>query len=89
MEQLSVASVLPTGPTFLERVRALPSRIQEVVTHGVFNGAALALAAAHLHSDVGLACGGAEVPTGATGPKGFIGFGSKFLFLVRLKGLSF
>ena len=44
MEQLNAVSVLSTGPNFLERVCALPTWIQEVVTHGVRHGAALALA---------------------------------------------
>ena len=54
MEQLNAASVLPAGPNFLERVRALPVQIWEVLTHGVRHRAASALAAAHLRSDADL-----------------------------------
>ena len=54
MEQLNAASVLLAGPNFLEHVRALPARIQEVVPHDVRHGAALALAVAHL-------CSGADL----------------------------
>jgi len=54
MEQLNAASVLPAGPNFLERVRALPVRIREVVMHGLRHGAMSARAAAHLRSDADL-----------------------------------
>ena len=54
MQQLNAAFVLSVGPNFLERVRALPAWIQEVVMHGLHHRAALAPVAAHLHSDVDL-----------------------------------
>jgi len=54
MEHLNVVSMLPVGPNFLERVRALPVQIQEVVMHGPHHWAALALATAHLRSDADL-----------------------------------
>ena len=53
-EQLNATSTLPAWPNFLDRVRALPARIQEVVTHGLRHGAASTLATAHLRSDVDL-----------------------------------
>ena len=54
MEQLKAMFVLPAGPNFLEHIHALPVWIQEVVTHGVHHGAALALAATHLRLDADL-----------------------------------
>ena len=54
MEQLNATSVLPAGPNFHEHIRALPAWIRKIVTHGVCHGAALALAAAHVHSDIDL-----------------------------------
>ena len=65
MEQLNAASVLPVGPNFLERVCAQPTRIQEVVTHGLRHGATSALATPPTFRH-GLACGG----SGATGAAG-------------------
>ena len=54
MEQLNAVSVLSVGLNFLERVHALPARIQEVMTHGVRHGGASTLATTHLHSDMDL-----------------------------------
>ena len=54
MEQLNAAFMLLVGLNFLQRVYALPTWIWEVVTNGLHHGAALALATAHLSSDVGL-----------------------------------
>jgi hypothetical protein len=54
MEQLNAMSLLPVGPIFLERVRALPMLIREVVMHGFRHRFASALAATHLHSDADL-----------------------------------
>ena len=54
MEQLNVASVLPTGPNFLEHVRALSTQIPKVVMHGIHHGATSALATAHLCLDMDL-----------------------------------
>ena len=54
MEQLNAVSVLLAGSNFLERVRALPAWIWEIVMHGVRDGATLALATTHLCLDVDL-----------------------------------
>ena len=54
MEQLNAVFALPARPNFLERVHALPMWIREVVTHGIRHGAASALVASHLHSDMDL-----------------------------------
>ena len=54
MEQLNTASVLLVGLNFLERICALPTWIQEVVTHGIRHGAASALATSHLYLDANL-----------------------------------
>jgi hypothetical protein len=54
MEQLNAASVPPARPNFLERIHALPAWIRVAVMHGFLHGAALALAATHLRSDVDL-----------------------------------
>ena len=54
MQQLNAAFVLSVGPNFLERVRALPAWIQEVVMHGLHYRPTSALAVAHLRSDVDL-----------------------------------
>ena len=53
-EQLNATSMLPAWPNFLDRIRALPAQIWEVVTHGLYHGAASALAVAHLRSDADL-----------------------------------
>ena len=54
MEQLSTTFVLLVGSNFFEHVHALPTRIREVVMHGVHHRAVSALAATHLRSDVDL-----------------------------------